>query len=117
MKELIITLPYPPSINRAWRISKQGGLYLIEKVKRYRQEVAALVFGKTKFENKKLFVSMGMFPPDNRKRDIDNIAKCAIDSLQHANVFNDDSQIYKLYIEKHEKIDCGKLELTIREIL
>lgn len=39
-------------------------------------------------------------PPDKRRRDADNICKCLLDSLQNAEVFEDDSQIVDLRVIK-----------------
>ena len=40
------------------------------------------------------------FPPDRRKRDLDNVLKSLLDSLTHAGVWEDDSQIQDLRIYK-----------------
>ena len=36
---------------------------------------------------------MDAFPPDRRRRDLDNLLKPALDALQHAGVYEDDSQV------------------------
>ena len=38
-------------------------------------------------------------PPDRLRRDLDNLLKCVLDSLQHAAVLRDDTQIRRLSIE------------------
>jgi crossover junction endodeoxyribonuclease RusA len=116
MKELQITLPYPVSVNRAWR-QAGGRIYLNPLVKRYRQEVWVLLFNKIKFGAAKIRVEIKMFPPDKRHRDIDNIMKVLLDSLQHAGTIDNDSQIAQLYIEKLEVRAAGEVEITIKEIL
>jgi crossover junction endodeoxyribonuclease RusA len=117
MKELNITLPYPPSVNLAWRTTKQGKMYLAKQVKEYRKNVWAITFNKTKFGKSRVRLEIKMFPPDNRRRDADNICKAVLDSLQHTNVLEDDSQVQQLYIEKCEKFEGGKIEVMMREIL
>ena len=47
-----------------------------------------------------LRVEIEAFPPDKRKRDLDNILKSLLDSLTHAGVWEDDSQIEDLRIYK-----------------
>lgn len=42
---------------------------------------------------KRLYMSIAAFPPDRRKRDLDNLGKSLADSLMHAGVYFDDSQI------------------------
>lgn len=46
-----------------------------------------------------------LFFPDKRRRDVDNYNKIILDSLTGI-VYNDDSQLYKLTIEK--VLDCKK---------
>lgn len=51
-------------------------------------------------------------PPDNRRRDLDNLLKGTLDSLQHANIYPDDNQIDKLKIERTNQ-RTGTLDITI----
>lgn len=43
-----------------------------------------------------------LYLPDKRKRDIDNILKCLLDTLTHSGVYVDDSLIYDLHVIKHK---------------
>ena len=49
-----------------------------------------------------LFVSIDVWFPDRRRRDLDNLTKSTLDAIQHAGVYEDDSQICDLHIRK-----CG----------
>lgn len=54
----------------------------------------------------RLAVDIELYPPDRRKIDIDNRIKALLDVMEHAGVYEDDSQIDKLTvvrraIEKH----------------
>lgn len=40
------------------------------------------------------------YPPDGRRRDLDNLLKCTQDTLQHAGLYADDSQISRIHIIK-----------------
>lgn len=40
------------------------------------------------------------YPPDKRRRDLDNLLKSLLDSLQHAKLFPDDYQIDRLAIQR-----------------
>lgn len=55
------------------------------------------------------------YPPDKRKRDLDNLLKIAIDSLQDANFFLNDEQIDHITIRRMEKVKGGKLLVLIHE--
>jgi len=54
-----------------------------------------------------------IYPPDKRRRDIDNVLKALLDSLEHAGVYENDSQIFRLQIEKKEPIKGGKCFVKI----
>ncbi len=99
MVELI--LPWPPSINRYWR--RRGSQYFISKEGQdFRKNVILLCKEIPKIfdKNDKLFIDIKASPPDKRRRDIDNILKALMDSLQHAEVYHDDNQINKIHIER-----------------
>lgn len=62
----------------------------------------------------RISVALSVFPPDKRRRDIDNLAKISLDSLQKAGLFHDDSQIDYLSIERCETFENGKIMVCIR---
>lgn len=63
----------------------------------------------------RLEVHIQAFPPDKRRRDLDNVLKVCIDSLQQAGLFEDDSQIDYLLIERKEVVQDGQLKVDIKE--
>jgi crossover junction endodeoxyribonuclease RusA len=69
------------------------------------------------FGNVPISIKMEIQPPDRRKRDIDNIPKIVLDSLQGAGCFDDDSQIVELHLIKKpsQPRQLGMLELIIEE--
>ena len=103
-----VTLPWPPTVNTYWRHKVTGKLatvYVSAEGKAYRKAVnywvleAATVQRYLK-QSGPLRVEIEAFPPDRRKRDLDNILKSLLDSLTHAGVWEDDSQIQDLRIYK-----------------
>jgi crossover junction endodeoxyribonuclease RusA len=54
-----------------------------------------------------------VYPPDRRRRDIDNVLKAILDALQRAGVYNDDSQISRLYIERCEPVRGGAVRVIL----
>lgn len=96
-----LSLNWPPSVNHYWNQRGQGGRFVSAFGKAYRQEVWAEF--KQKYPGFKPFtgrlqVRILASPPDNRKRDLDNILKSLLDSMKHAGVYKDDSQIDVLQI-------------------
>jgi crossover junction endodeoxyribonuclease RusA len=55
-----------------------------------------------------------VFPPDKRKRDIDNLLKSLLDSLTHAKVWKDDNQISDLRIYRNPII-AGMVKVRVYE--
>ena len=54
-----------------------------------------------------------LYPPDKRTRDIDNVLKPTIDALCQAHIFEDDSQIDVLFVRRAETIKGGKCVVSI----
>lgn len=67
-----------------------------------------------------LYGSLGaefhFYPPDRRKRDLDNHLKIPIDSMMHMGLFHDDSQIDEIYIRRHPPMKDGCMEISVFEI-
>ncbi len=56
-----------------------------------------------------LMVEIIMYPPDKRKRDMDNIKKALFDALQHAGLYKDDYQICDDHTVRINKVVNGGL--------
>lgn len=110
-----LTLPFPPSANRYYRavgprvlISRQG--------RAYRENVRSLLAGiGIEKMSGDLVVHVEVHPPDNRRRDLDNLMKALLDSLQHGGAYHDDSQIEKLTIERQAPVPGGGAVVHIKE--
>lgn len=114
---VVIELPWPPSVNHYWR--RQGSRYFVSKEGRiYRETLYYLctahkgLFGPTE----RLSLLIDAYPPDKRRRDLDNILKSLLDSLQHAGVYADDSQIDYLAIKRNKSKD-NKIIVTLSVII
>lgn len=99
-------LPWPPSVNAYWRHPTKGplaGRHLISREGReYRELVRAELHGMKPMTGL-VRVSVDLYPPDARRRDIDNSMKALLDALGYAGVYADDSQITTLHIERRDK--------------
>ena len=111
-----LTLPWPPSVNEYWRHPGRGplaGRHLISAEGRtYRRTVRSLLPALQPL-GERLHVAIHAYPPDRRRRDLDNLPKAVLDALTHAGLWGDDSQIDHLEIERHETRPGGEIEVVI----
>ena len=106
-ERLQVTLPWPPSVNHYWRATAtfrgQIRFYITSEGEDFRDAVAPLIppapWGGTPKFTGPLSIFIAAYPPDGRRRDIDNILKATLDALQHGGAYEDDSQIKSLHVE------------------
>ncbi len=130
-KMIELTLPYPPSVNSyksvgRLRTTKTGKLYQPKynsvETNRFYYEVWMLIQqkkakeGLKSFDSSTISVEMDVWVPDARKRDIDNVVKPTLDSLQRAGMFDDDYQIALLTIKRCPIISNGQIIVRIKPI-
>lgn len=97
-----LQLPYPPSVNHYYR--HVGSRVLISREGReYRDRVCSAVaaLGVSPLDGPLEFQAE-VYPPDNRRRDLDNVLKSMFDALQHGGAYKDDSQILRIVAHKRE---------------
>ncbi len=110
--------PYPPSVNTYWGFSGHRR-FLTPKASNFKIQVknAILLAGVKHLGNARLEVSITLFPPDKRIRDIDNSLKSCLDAICQSNlIFNDDSQIDVLLVQRGEITKGGKAKIDIKEL-
>ncbi len=118
-----ISLPWPPSTNQMWRtVTIQGKqrTLLSKKGREFRATVGKLcvasgIAGKN--ISGRLKVELLTRQSDRRKRDLDNLLKATFDSLTHAGVWGDDSQIDDLHIKRGEIVKSGHINIAITEVI
>lgn len=117
---MVITLPYPPSVNHYWRHFR-GRTVISREGRAFRTNVCALLAGGRGNGPRKppaggrIALAMDAFPPDRRRRDLDNIQKPVLDALQHAGVYDDDSQIDLLVTRRRDLAVPPRLEVELNE--
>ncbi len=111
-----LDLPWPPSINHYWR--RVGPRTLISREGRtFRRNVCALLGGSGRPPcSGRIALAMDAFPPDRRRRDLDNIQKPVLDALEHAGIYEDDSQIDLLLTRRGEPVKGGRLDVRVDEL-
>lgn len=129
-----IELPFPPSVNSYKTVGKliktsSGKLYQQRKnsteTKKFYYDVYMLAKSLERPADElycfsdtiSLEVIIALHPPHSRRYDLDNRLKVLLDSLMHARIIHDDSQISRLLVEKKSMIEHGKAIVTIKEII
>jgi crossover junction endodeoxyribonuclease RusA len=115
--DIVLHLPWPPTINNYYKLTRSGVRYLDKKVRAFREEVLGSVAkqlpGVTLDDA--LFMEVYLYPPDRRKRDLDNYMKGLLDALTEAELWKDDSQIDQLHIFRGTVVKGGSVRVEISE--
>lgn len=120
----MLTLPWPPTVNHYWHpVVVRGrfmGMRVSEDGKAFRSEVMCRVrkaLGPTGPKMERcLRVDVELRPPTRAKRDIDNYLKALLDSLTHADVWVDDSQIDELTVRRGRVVQGGASTVLVTEL-
>jgi crossover junction endodeoxyribonuclease RusA len=109
-----ITLPYPPSANRYWRImnnrmvrSNEATAYVIEVDALCREKDIVPAAGE-------VGVIVEVYRPW-QKGDLDNFLKIALDSLQRW-AYDNDKQIVEIHAYRHDDKHNPRLEIEVIEV-
>lgn len=96
-------IPWTPSVNRYYRhvgprvlISREGRRFRMMCVSRLAGKFQKLA-GSVKF-------TAEFYPPDSRRRDLDNVLKRTLDTLVHTGLMEDDSQIKHIDVKMGEPV-------------
>jgi crossover junction endodeoxyribonuclease RusA len=120
-----LTLPFPPSVNHYYR-TFHGRTLISRAGREYRRAICGLLARSPGLsggdgvrkppEGGRIALAMDAFPPDRRRRDLDNLLKCTQDSLAHAGVYQDDSQIDLLLVTRREPVPEGRILVRLEPL-
>lgn len=123
---LYFSLPYPPSMNAIWRAvviflrgKPQARVLLSQQGRDYRRSVLNVIrsLGNPKAPaGARLTLTLTVYPPDHRARDLSNIPKALEDALTHAKVWADDSLIDELHVLRGEVVSGGRVDVRIEPL-
>lgn len=127
-----IELPWPPSVNHYKTVGRlitttSGKIYQQRKnsneTKKFYYDVYMLSKNLPREATERCFpeaidleVGVSLHPPHSCRYDLDNRLKVLMDSLMHARIIHDDSQIHRLIVEKKEMVEGGKAIVRINEL-
>lgn len=111
------TLPMPPSLNRYYRSLGRGRVVISEEGRAYRKAVRDQVLvQRVKRIDGRLQLEVVLCFGRNGKSDLDNRCKSLQDALQHAGVYEDDSQIDVLIVRRGPITKGGLCEVDLQSI-
>lgn len=115
---MILTLPFPPSVNGYWRSTKKVVL-ISARGRIFRSNALAAIYQQLRSRPTALLTELDvhliLYPPNSAKRDLDNFQKALFDGLTHAGIWKDDSQVKRMTVEWGEVTKGGKAEITITD--
>ena len=114
MAQVEFDLPWPPSVNNYYR--HVGPRVLISRAGRKYRTMAVSRLGGLKKLSGAVSLSLECYPPDRRRRDLDNLLKCLQDSITAAGVLEDDSQIRRLQMGMLEPIEGGLVHVRLETL-
>ena len=124
-KTVKLTLPFPPSVNKVFATSRNGGRHLTDEGKNYRNTVHEILNDlKLPLLKGNLEATIWLFRPRNAG-DFDNFNKALFDALSQIKknrivcvygIITDDKQIYDAHIYKRIDRINPRVELTLREM-
>lgn len=108
-----LELPYPPSVNHYWR--RVGARTLISRGGRaFRAAVCSILAARgIRPLAGPLELVIDVYPPDRRRRDIDNLQKALLDALAYGGAYHDDSQITRLTVQRRHVVSEGRVHVRL----
>jgi len=115
-KAIKLKLPWPPSVNHYWG-SNGNRRFIRKKGIEYRNAVERILAKRlVKRMTGRLSIVIAAYPPDRRKRDLDNLQKALFDSLAKGGLYSDDSQIDYFSVQRCSVCKPGRMEIIVSEI-
>lgn len=111
-----LIIPYPTtSGNHLWKHTNTGKHYITNKARDYFADVKMAVMAQGAHLNtdRPLRLQVLLYPPDRKRRDMDNAWKVIGDALTKAGVWKDDHQIRAKLIEWMEPTKGGKVLVSL----
>lgn len=111
---MTITLPYPISANRYWRMW-QGRMVVSTEARNYKEQAGWIAKGAgVDMITGDVALTVKVFRPQKRG-DLDNTLKVLIDSLKGV-IFKDDNQVTEIHAYLDDDKHNPRVEVGIREL-
>lgn len=116
---IVLHLPWAPTVNSYYSHTRNG-VFISKKGRMYRESVEKDVYEQLPGIGERtidypITMDVYMFPPDRRKRDLDNYMKALQDALTICKLWEDDSLIDQLHIFRGGVLPSGSIVVSISE--
>lgn len=115
---LELVLPFPPSVNNTWEIAGKK-IIIKPHVVKFRHTARAMAIRQARGRAmicEPVCVWMVFYPPDKRRRDLDNLPKSVFDVLTKAKIWQDDKLVHEMHLKWGEEVPLGKAIVKIKRI-
>jgi len=113
--DIILYLPWPATVNDYYGTNAYGARFIKKKARAFREVCENAI--REQFPHislsDRLLVEVVLFPPDRRKRDLDNYMKGLLDGCTQGQLWVDDSIIDQLFIYRGEPVSGGCVRVEI----
>lgn len=112
--DIELYVPWPPTVNSYYSHTKRG-VFISKKGRQYRDEVLSEIQQQTPNMqlDESIHLTVILYPPDRRRRDLDNYMKALLDACTEAGLWEDDSLIDQLYILRGSVVRQGAVKLIL----
>lgn len=107
-----VTLPYPPSANRYWKIGNNR-VYVSDEARSYKQDVCfRLIANRLTTATGDVALTVRLFRPQ-KSGDLDNRLKVLLDAMQGV-VYETDKQVTEIHAYRHDDKKNPRVEVEIK---
>jgi crossover junction endodeoxyribonuclease RusA len=114
-RPLDVTLPWPPSVNHYWG-ARGRRRFLSAKARAWHEEAGVVLRAQRRRYKGPVALYVMAYPPDRRRRDLDNLLKGVLDALVGAGVLKDDYQVAEIHVARRPPERPGKVRVVVEPI-
>lgn len=115
MRVVELTLPWPPALSHYYR-RVRGRTFLSPAAREYLEGTTALIRAAGKRLRPPYRVQVAAFPPDRRRRDLDNLLKPVLDCLRRGGLIQDDHLVHELEARFGSPVEDGALWVRVTSL-
>ena len=115
--DIQLYLGFPPTIN-SYYVKTARGIFISKKGREFRESVQKRKIeqlGDAACTATSISLDIVLYPPDRRKRDLDNYLKGLMDAITHTGLWGDDSYVDQLNVSRGVVVKGGLSFLRLQK--